>query len=72
MIIDRFEGAYAVCERDDGIFQNVPISSLPPGAREGDVLFEKQGKFYIDKEKTNNQAARVRKKLDFLFQDKSK
>ena len=36
IIIDRFEGGYAVCELPDGSFAQSPAAVLP-GAREGDV-----------------------------------
>lgn len=36
IIIDRFEGEYAVCELPDGSFVQIPAAVLP-GAHEGDV-----------------------------------
>ena len=38
VIIDRFEGSYAVCERENGNVMDVIIIDLPSGAKEGDVL----------------------------------
>jgi hypothetical protein len=38
--LDRIEGAVAVliaCE-DESVWVNVPVSLLPPGCREGDIL----------------------------------
>ena len=37
LIIDRFEGDYAVTETSNG-FINIPRTDIPVGAREGDVL----------------------------------
>lgn len=38
VVIDRFEGEFAVCEADEGNMINIEKSKLPEGAREGDVL----------------------------------
>lgn len=39
--IDRIEGDYAVLEQD-GVLTNVPLSELPEGVREGDLLVPTQ------------------------------
>ena len=36
IIIDRFEGEYAVCEEESGGFTKIPKVFLPGGCREGD------------------------------------
>lgn len=52
LIIDRFEGNYAVCE-DDGTPVMLPRASLPPSAAEGDVLTTaKDGGFAVDAART--------------------
>lgn len=38
VIIDRFEGGFAVCELPDGGFENLPRAFLPEGAAEGAVI----------------------------------
>lgn len=38
IIVDRIEGAFAVCEMDDKSMQNIALSELPVGVKEGDVL----------------------------------
>jgi len=38
VIIDRFEGNYAVCEKEDRGMLNIEKSKLPRQAKEGDVL----------------------------------
>jgi hypothetical protein len=38
VIIDRFEGDFAICEKADRTMLNIPRSNLPPQAKEGDVL----------------------------------
>ena len=37
-VIDRFEGYFAACEKDDRTMVNIKRSILPPIAKEGDVL----------------------------------
>ena len=38
VVIDRFEGDFAVCEKDDRTMFNISKDRLPNGAKEGDVL----------------------------------
>jgi len=38
VIIDRFEGEMAVCEKPDRTMLSLPRAGLPPDAREGDVV----------------------------------
>lgn len=68
-VIDRLEGAYAVLESDAREFTQVPRSSLPPGAKEGDVLTEKAGKFSPDPHETACRRARIRKKMNALWEE---
>lgn len=48
LVIDRFEGEFAVCEDESGSMVNIPISRVPGGAKEGSVLTEKDGMFLLD------------------------
>lgn len=38
VIIDRFEGEFAVVELEDKSFIDMPIELVPEGAKEGDIL----------------------------------
>ena len=38
LIIDRFEGEYVMCEKENREIISVKRSKLPAGVREGDVL----------------------------------
>lgn len=68
-IIDRFEGDYAICEKEDKSFVNIKRHKLPKDAREGDFLMENDdGSFFIDIEATENRKRLIRKKLDSLFE----
>lgn len=69
IIIDRFEGDYAVCERDDKSLINIERHNLPPDAKEGDYLIENEdGSYYVDIEATENRKQQIRRKLDSLFE----
>jgi len=61
LIIDRFEGKFAVVETTDGMV-NIPKSDLPTGAKEGDVL-----KIVIEEGATKARAERIEKKMNDLF-----
>lgn len=37
-VIDRFEGNYAVCQKDNQEIINIEKFKIPPQAKEGDVL----------------------------------
>ena len=52
-IIDRFEGKFAICERDDLKFENIKKEKLPRDANEGDVIFFDGKKYIKDIEKSN-------------------
>ena len=66
MIIDRFEGEYAVVETEDGMI-NINRSFLPAGAREGDSIVCENGKYSVDKETTVNLHNAVKEKLSKLL-----
>lgn len=68
-IIDRFEGAFAVCEDESGIMHDIKKSLLPPNAAEGDVLQNQDDCFVIDAEQTQRRRAKIRKKLQSLWED---
>ena len=63
VIIDRFEGDYAVVELPDQSFIDVP-KSLFPGAKENDVI-----DISIDKKSTDERKQRIQDLMDSLFND---
>lgn len=67
MILDRFEGRYAICEINPHSFTQVERTLLPPGAREGDVIRLEDGRYVIDTEETAKRRARIRSKMDLLL-----
>ena len=48
VVIDRFEGLLAVCEKEDRTMINIKRALLPIGAKEGDVLNIKGDEISID------------------------
>ncbi|ABP65764.1 DUF3006 domain-containing protein [Caldicellulosiruptor changbaiensis] len=61
VVIDRFEGKFAVLELENGKIVNVPIDIIPQGAKEGDVLL-----IEIDKKETENRQKRISKLFEEL------
>jgi len=64
VIIDRFEGDYAVVEMEDRSTANLPRSLVPPGAKEGDVLL-----IEIDKKATAERKKRIRELMEELWEE---
>lgn len=63
IIIDRFEGNYAVVELPDMTMVDMPISLVPEGAKEGDVLV-----IEIDTNETRERKERIQKLMDDLWE----
>lgn len=63
VIIDRFEGDYAVVELPDLTMVDMPISLIPEGAKEGDVLV-----IGIDPDETDKRKERIKKLMDDLWE----
>jgi len=69
LIIDRFEGNYAVCEWNDKSLVNVPKYKLPLNCKEGDILIlDSQGMYQNDTETTLNSESRIKEKMNRLFE----
>jgi len=66
-IIDRIEGGLAVCEREDGGFEDVPVRLLPKGAREGSVLAFQDGAWALDLRAEQERRERLFGKQEGLF-----
>ena len=70
ILVDRFEGNFAVCETENKTFVNIPKSELPSLINEGDVLIQNaDGKYSIDRNATNKQAKNIQDKFFGLFSD---
>ena len=66
-IIDRLEEGLAICETELRKRISVPVSHLPKGIKEGDVLREEEGRFSLDSEETDKRRREMKKKLMDLF-----
>ena len=64
LIIDRFEGDFAVCETEALEFIDIPKAALPSGAKEGDVLT-----ISLDKEETESRKEKIEGLMNSLFKD---
>jgi len=63
LIIDRFEGDFAVVETSAGMI-NIPISDIPDGAKEGSVLI-----FKLDEDESVRRKKNIDKMMNSLFSD---
>ena len=69
-IIARIEGEYAVLTAPDGASRSFPLSQLPAGVREGLTLWRgPDGAFTPDTADTDARHARIRRKMDALFEE---
>lgn len=79
LIIDRFEGGYAICEEEvqgkgrskkDIQFFGIELGELPEGAKEGDVLvIGKDGSLRIDEKATKERREKIQKLQNKLWAD---
>jgi hypothetical protein len=65
VIIDRFEGEYAVCEKEDREMMDIKRDCLPKEAKEGDVLHIEGDKIIIDVMETEKR----KKEIEELTKD---
>lgn len=68
LIIDRFEGEYAVCEEQGGGFKKIPKVFLPAGSREGDCLVPLPGgQWQVDRAATAERRKKIQELLGDLY-----
>ena len=68
VIIDRFEGSYAVCEKEDRTMMNISKDKIPSGAKEGDVLNINNDMITIDIEETEKRHKEIEKLTEDLWE----
>ena len=66
-IVDRFEGDFAVLEKEIGETVDV-CKELLPYAKEGDVLIFENGVYRVDNEETQKRKAMIEEKFRKLFE----
>lgn len=68
LILDRFEGTFAICEGEEHKMYAIETSEIPAGAAEGDVLeISNDGVLTINAEKTAARRSRIKGKQDKLW-----
>ena len=68
LIIDRFEGKFAICEDAEEKYFAIETSELPDGAGEGDVLWiTDEGELLLDREATNARREKIAAKQRKAF-----
>lgn len=68
LIIDRFEGKFAVCEKEDKSMVDVEKDKIPKEAKAGDVLVYKDGTYLINKEGTEERKERIEKLMEDMWE----
>ena len=70
--VDRIEENIAVLIDDDENKSDIPVSELPGGLKEGDILRfdEEDEKYVIDKERTEQVGASIEERFRKLFKKK--
>ena len=73
LVIDRFEGTYAICEDKDQKFFAIETNELPAGATEGTVLeIDDEGVIRVNEEKTAARRSKIKKLQDKLWKKKKR
>lgn len=68
LIIDRFEGSYAICEAEDKSIVKIPKYKLPLDCKEGDCFVQdSDGMVLKDTETTHRREKHLKEKLNRLF-----
>lgn len=69
LIVDRFEGVYAICEDGEKKFFAIELSELPKEVHEGDVLeIGDDGTLSVNAEKTAERRSFIRQKQNSLWE----
>lgn len=70
LVIDRFEGNFAVCENRETLeMENIEISKLPQNIKQGDVIKSKNNQFELDEQSKSEIEERIKNKMKNLFND---
>jgi hypothetical protein len=59
VVIDRFEGDYAVCEKENREMIDIKRESIPKEAKENDVLDIQGDKIVVDVEETEKRKREI-------------
>lgn len=67
LVIDRFEGDFAVCEKDDKTMANIEKIKLPFNVKEGDVIVVKGNEITLDIMETKKRKSKIDKMTKDLW-----
>ena len=65
--IDRFEGDFAVCEKEDRSMINIRKDKIPTDAKEGDILVIESDSISVDAKGTADRKKKIDKLMDNLW-----
>ena len=68
IVLDRFEGEFAVIEQD-GVTKNIPKAFIDKNVTEGSVIIKKGKKYYLDEENTAARREKIVGLQESLFED---
>lgn len=68
VIVDRFEGEYAICEMESMEMTKIEKCKLPSGVSEGDVLVIDGDKITIDHEETQRRKEKIERLMGKLWE----
>lgn len=68
IIIDRFEGIYAICEKEDKTMMDIKRINLPKGVKEDDVINIEGSIITIDLEETAKRKVDIEKLTEDLWE----
>lgn len=67
-VIDQIENGIVVCQNlSNDKYYNISIEHFPENIKEGDVLFYKDGQYYIDLNKTQERKEVIKNKFNSLW-----
>jgi hypothetical protein len=69
VVIDRFEGTFAVCEAENNTMINIEKSKIPSRAQEGDVLIIEESGIIVDDSSTRKRKEDIRKLMEDVWEN---
>lgn len=67
LIIDRFEGDFAVCIDENGDIINIHKNKIHKNISEGTTIIKKNNLYYVDDDDTKKRKERIQKLADDLW-----
>lgn len=68
LVVDRFEGKYAICQDENGGMFGIELNEIPKDAKEGSVIdINDDGEISVNSQETNKRIKRISEKTSKLF-----